>query len=106
MKDLFFNADDFESILPVRDGDCPAATLCEALGNIDESCLEGGRECIADSKRCLASIVLMHGLHFGMIRLEKVQKIVEEKRSRIGFLRDVADASRSRQEPVQEDPLS
>jgi hypothetical protein len=74
---------------PVRDGDCPAATVCEALGNLSDSCLAGGRKSALASQNCMASLVIMDALQRGILKLEKVEEIVETQRKRIGFHPDM-----------------
>lgn len=45
-----------------RAEDCPAANVCDALGNLRKSCIKGGNILIDDEmrvQRCMAGIILL-----------------------------------------------
>lgn len=64
-----------------REDYCPAAPVCEAVGNLDESCRAGGPFNL-NSKICMASLILLLSRAFGIWPQEMIDEI---ERRRIGF---------------------
>lgn len=71
--------------LPSRDNDCPAAPVCEAVGNLRGNCLSGGDGTGLKAEKCMAGIILLISRLTGMWPPQMVEK-VEKQRNRMGFL--------------------
>ena len=71
--------------LPVREGDCPAAPICESIGNLRKDCLAGaGLAAMMKSEKCMAGVILLISRLTGMWPPPMVES-VEKKRHPIGF---------------------
>lgn len=69
--------------LPVREGDCPAAPVCESIGNLQENCIKGGTFDVGTQK-CMASLIILVSRVVQQWP-EDMEERVEKNRA-IGFL--------------------
>lgn len=72
--------------MPRREGDCPAAPVCEAIGNLRNACVAGASFPASErgSDICMSSVILLIGRALRMWPKEMIDQ-VEEKRRQIGF---------------------
>lgn len=79
-----------------REGDCPAAPVCDAIGNLRDGCKAGSTDFRTNMSVCVISLILLISRLGGMWPKEALEEL--EKR-RIGFATDEPGASpRSEQE--------
>jgi hypothetical protein len=85
---IMFNIPDIlkpEVRLPARAGDCPAAPICESIGNLRDDCLSGaGFGATMKTEKCMAGIILLISRLTGMWPPPMVES-VEKGRQPIGF---------------------
>lgn len=67
-----------------RDEDCPAAPICEVLGNAYNHCFTGGRA-LAGAQHCLVSLVLLLGKQQGLWTREVEERVAEKRRMGFGL---------------------
>lgn len=73
--------------MPIKEEDCPAAPVCEAIGNLRKSCVKGSSALTnPDLNTCLASVILLISMASGMWPNEKLEEL--QKKRGIGFLAD------------------
>jgi len=69
--------------MPRRDEDCPAAPICEAVGNLRKCCTAGGMLAGRNGEICTASLILLVGRALGMWPDEMIDEV---EKQRIGFV--------------------
>ncbi|MBT4513247.1 MAG: hypothetical protein HOC20_13690 [Chloroflexi bacterium] len=67
---------------PINNEDCPAAPVCEALGNLRGGCVKGGSG-LPPPQACLAGLLLLFGRATGMVSPEMTDEL--KKQQPIGF---------------------
>ncbi len=85
---LKFEKPKFKVTFPIREKDCPAAPVCESIGNLRKECL-GGNELHpirSNPGICTAGLILMISLISGMWSEQKVEELQEKRK--IGFVID------------------
>lgn len=78
--------------LPIREEDCSAAPVCEAVGNLRRGCQAGSSLLTRpDSQVCITSLILLVARLAGMWPQEMIDQV---EKKRLGFdLRDTPDGT-------------
>ena len=68
--------------LPKRDGDCPAAPICESVGGLKRECLAGSEENFKgiSSQACMANLILLVSRISGLWPRQMVEEVEKSAR--------------------------
>lgn len=69
---------------PERSEDCPAVSICEALGNLRAACRMGGNPEKTPTNYCMAGMMILIARATGQLT-KKDSDEIEVRRARIGF---------------------
>jgi len=83
-----FTKPSIEITFPIREKDCPAAPVCESIGNLRKECLEGNElhPIKSNANPCTAGLILLLSFAVGMWPEQKIEELQEKRK--IGFVVD------------------